>query len=307
MTIRTKLIVLSLGILSTMLLSCGARVSNQSASATGKTANITENKTEKVEELNSNNDKNVKVLIKTTAGDMTVLLYNETPLHKANFLKLVKSKFYDGVLFHRVIKEFMIQTGDPDSKKANKNQALGEGGPGYTLAAEFNPKLIHKKGALAAARLGDNLNPEKRSSGSQFYIVQGKKYNDDEIKRLQNGIEAQAYIPFIRKYLVDNPKDMARVQKMEQTNDRKSLQLLIDSITKVVKLQHPEVVVTKYTQEQLNTYKTLGGTPFLDMNYTVFGEVVEGLEIVDKIAAVETNAQDRPLEDVKIISMEIVK
>ncbi len=190
----TKLSVLSVVIiLSAMLFSCGARVANKSTSNDDKNAQDAVSKVNTVDKIDVSDTKGVKVLIKTTVGNMTVLLYDETALHKANFIKLVKEKFYDGVLFHRVIKEFMIQTGDPDSKNASKNQMLGSGGPGYTIAAEFKPQFIHKKGALAAARQGDNVNPEKKSSGSQFYIVQGKKYSDAELKQLQEGMAAQKY------------------------------------------------------------------------------------------------------------------
>ncbi len=193
------------------------------------------------------------VLIETSKGSIKIKLYNETPLHRDNFLKLVKEKYYDGVLFHRVIKKFMIQAGDPDSKTAKPDQMLGNGGPDYTIAAEFNPNLFHKKGVLAAARLGDQANPEKRSSGSQFYIVQGEVFDDAKIEMVEK-----------------------RLGK-------------------------------KLTDKQKQIYKTIGGTPHLDGAYTVFGEVVSGLEVIDAIAAVKTGKADRPVEDVKIISMKIVK
>ena len=181
-----------------------------------------------------------------------MVLYNETPQHRDNFVKLVKEKFYNGTLFHRVISNFMIQGGDPESKNAKPGQMLGNGGPGYTVPAEFNTSLIHKKGALAAARQGDGVNPKKESSGSQFYIVQGKKTTRPELESIgkRNGIT--------------------------------------------------------YTEEQIKTYETVGGTAFLDMNYTVFGEVIEGLDVIDKIAAVKKARGDRPVEDVKI-TMKIVK
>ncbi len=184
-----------------------------------------------------------QVKISTSYGDMIVKLYNETPLHRDNFLKLTKEKFFDSLLFHRVIKGFMIQGGDPQSKNASPSQMLGGGDNGYTIPAEFSPKLYHKKGALAAAR---TENPEKKSSGCQFYIVQGKPLSDAELDMIQ------------------------------QRNN----------IT--------------YTAEQRNTYKTAGGTAFLDMNYTVFGEVVSGLDVLDKIAAVQTQPGDRPTQDVRM-------
>lgn len=193
-------------------------------------------------------EKQVMLTIETTKGTLKVKLYNETPLHRDNFVKLAKEGYFDGLLFHRVIKDFMIQGGDPDSRQADPFKRLGMGGPGYTVPAEFNQTLIHKKGALAAAR--DN-NPQKASSGSQFYIVQGKAWTDEQLDMIsrQNGVT--------------------------------------------------------YTPQQRNLYRTIGGTPFLDMNYTVFGEVVEGLSVIDKIAAVKTNSDDRPLEDVLIVSIKV--
>jgi cyclophilin family peptidyl-prolyl cis-trans isomerase len=190
------------------------------------------------------------VLIKTTLGDMKVRLYNETPQHRDNFVKLVNQKFYDSLLFHRVIKNFMIQGGDPLSKNAKSDQALGMGSPGYTVPAEFNPKLFHKKGVLAAAR--DN-NPAKASNGSQFYIVQGQAWTSAQL----DGFDQQKQ--------------------------------------------------TKFTPEQRKVYSTIGGTPHLDGDYTVFGEVIEGLDVLDKIEAVQTGPNDRPVSDVRIISMRILK
>jgi len=190
--------------------------------------------------------KGTKVLIITPFGDMTALLYDETPQHRDNFLKLARSGFYDGTLFHRVIRGFMIQGGDPDSRDAAPGQRLGMGGPGYTIPAEFNPEFIHKKGALAAARTGGPSNPEKRSSGSQFYIVQGQKQNAAELNRIASKTGAF------------------------------------------------------YTGDQIQLYQDIGGTPSLDNDYTVFGEVIEGLEVIDMIASVRTAPGDRPLEDVSM-------
>jgi cyclophilin family peptidyl-prolyl cis-trans isomerase len=251
----------------------------------------------------------VKLKIKTTAGDILIKLYNETPLHQKNFLKLVNEKYYDGVLFHRVIKDFMIQTGDPDSKTATKGQQLGAGGPDYTIDAEFNPSLIHKKGALSAARTGDQVNPEKKSSGSQFYIVQGKKFQDQELSQLEKQNAITPFVPLIRQYLQkpENASVMQKVEAAQKSSDQAGLDAIIKSIIVQIKAQHPEIKEFKYTQEQKNIYKTIGGTPFLDMNYTVFGEVIEGLDIVDNIANVQTDKSDRPIEDVKVISIVIVK
>lgn len=198
------------------------------------------------------NKKQTMVLISTSYGDMKMVLYNETPQHRDNFIKLVEKEFYNGTLFHRVIKDFMIQGGDPESKTAEAGQMLGSGGPGYTIPAEFNAKFIHKKGALSAARQGDNINPKKASSGSQFYIVQGKKTTKAELDNMSRRTNAT------------------------------------------------------YTPEQIKEYETNGGTPFLDNNYTVFGEVIEGLDVIDKIADVAKGRGDRPKEDIKM-TMKIVK
>lgn len=211
--------------------------------------------------------KEQKVLITTTEGDIKIKLYNETPLHRDNFRKLVKSKFYDGLLFHRVIDEFMIQGGDPESKAAEAGMVLGNGDVGYRIPAEFRtPNLYHKKGALAAARTGDNVNPEKESSGCQFYIVVGKTFNDQQLDAMQRD-------------------KTARYARLGDGDDLRYL----------------------FSEEARNNYKTIGGTPHLDGNYTVFGEVLEGLEIVEKISKVDTDRADRPLEDVRIIKMKLVR
>lgn len=185
--------------------------------------------------------------IHTTLGDIKVKLYDDTPAHRDNFLKLVNDGFYDGVLFHRVIKDFMVQTGDPESKNAPADARLGSGNPGYTIEAEIKyPKHFHKYGALAAARTSDYVNPERRSSGSQFYIVTGNKYDASQIP-------------------------------------------------------------AGFPEEIAKAYTTVGGTPHLDGQYTVFGEVLEGMDTVEKIQNVATGRDDRPLEDVKIISATVEK
>lgn len=247
--------------------------------------------------------------IETTLGDITIKLYNETPKHKENFIKLVNEGYYNGMLFHRVIKDFMIQTGDPDSKTAKAGKVLGSGGPGYTVEAEFKTDLIHKKGALSAARLGDQANPEKRSSGSQFYIVQGKKYTDEELDQMASQSEMNKLMPFVQQYISD-PKNvdvLNQIQEMKKQQNRTGLDSLVKAVTEIVAKKHPEIKLIKYTEKQREIYKTIGGTPFLDGSYTVFGELVEGLDILDKIAAVKTDSNDRPVEDVKIISIKAVK
>lgn len=196
--------------------------------------------------------KEMLIEFQTTEGTMMVKLYNETPQHRDNMVKLVKSGYYDGLLFHRIIKDFMIQGGDPDSKGAKPGQMLGQGGPGYTIPAEFIDTLIHKKGALAAARMGDQMNPTKASSGSQFYIVHGRIFNENELA------------------------------SFEARSGR------------------------KYTDAQKQIYATLGGTPHLDGAYTVFGELVSGFDVLDKIARTQTAAGDRPVKDMVIIKAKVL-
>lgn len=201
---------------------------------------------EAAEKTNTQNEDRRKVLVSTPYGDMTIELYNETPLHRDNFVKLVEEGFFDGTLFHRVIKDFMIQGGDPHSRDAAPGERLGVGGPGYTIPAEFVPEFFHHKGALAAARQGDQINPRKESSGSQFYIVQGRIVQPQELDQL------------------------------EQRTGR------------------------VFSNEQRVAYTTKGGTPHLDNDYTVFGRVISGIEIIDKITALPTDGANRPREDVAV-------
>jgi cyclophilin family peptidyl-prolyl cis-trans isomerase len=191
----------------------------------------------------------------TDNGTMVIRLSDSTPLHRNNFIKLVKQGFYDSLLFHRVIRNFMIQSGDPTSRSAKAGEELGSGGPGYTIPAEFRPDLFHHKGVIAAAREGDDVNPQKKSSGSQFYIVEGKKFTAaglDSVERLR-------------------------------------------------------LKGRKIPGEERNIYMTMGGSPHLDQNYTVFGEVIEGLSIIDSIAFTHTDQADRPVKDIRIIKMQLIK
>ena len=210
----------------------------------------------------SRKQKATLVKIYTTVGNITVRLYDDTPLHKANFLRLVEQKTYEGLLFHRVIKEFMIQGGDPQSRGADSLQMLGNGSLGYTLKAEILfPKYYHKRGALAAARTGDAANPLRESSASQFYIVTGKSFSDADLDMFEK-----------------------RLNKVANTTGD-----------------------FKYSDEQRKIYKTFGGAPHLDGSYTVFGEVVDGFDIVDKIENVPTRRGDRPRKDIVITRMKVVK
>ncbi len=238
-----------------------------------------------------------KIAIITEYGDIELQLYDKTPQHRDNFIKLVKSGFYDGTLFHRVIKDFMIQGGSPDSKGAKPGACLGSGGPGYTVPAEFVPEYFHKRGALAAARQGDNINPEKASSGSQFYIVQGKVYNDEELNQEETRLAMAKARPVIMQYIKEEA-----MQKAGQTVNPEVAQAKARERAMKYIEEHPYHM----SAEARQAYKTIGGVPFLDTEYTVFGEVTKGMDVVDKIAAMETDQADRPEVDVKIIKMKFI-
>ena len=238
------------------------------------------------------------VLIKTTLGDIKVRLYDETPIHRDNFLKLVADGMLNNTLFHRVIKDFMIQGGDPDSVGAPAGKMLGTGGPGYTLPAEIvYPQLFHKRGALSAARLGDEVNPEKESSGSQFYIVWGKVYKDGELKQLEKQMAMQQEQSVFNGLTI---KHKAEIMDLRRNRDREGLALLQDRLIEETKRLCAEMGRPTFTEEQRTAYTTLGGTPFLDAQYTVFGEVVEGLDVVERIQACQTLKGDRPKEDISM-------
>lgn len=245
---------------------------------------------------NAQNYKGPVVLIKTEFGDIKVLLYNETPKHRDNFLKLAKAGFYDGTLFHRVIKGFMVQGGDPDTKNAQPGQKLGNGGPGYTIDPEFNTNLIHKRGALAAARLGDKINPEKKSSGSQFYIVQGEVIPASQIPAYIEGENQQLPQKYMNQIASANKDSFMLYQS---ANNKPAFDKLVEKIKQEAIAKAKENPF-KFSDLQYQTYTTAGGAPSLDGEYTVFGEVIEGLDVVDKIAAQETAANDRPVMDIKM-------
>lgn len=236
----------------------------------------------------------MKVQIKTMLGDIVVRLYDETPIHRDNFMKLVKDGYYDGTLFHRVIKDFMIQGGDPDSKGAPAGKMLGVGGPDYTLEAEIKDSLFHKRGALAAARLGDEVNPERRSSGSQFYIVWGQVYNEGQLRQFSKQLRMQK-VQAAFNDLVSSHRD--EIMQMRRDRNRAGLQELQE---KLVAEAENKVGKAGMTDEQLKIYSTIGGTPHLDGQYTVFGEVEEGLDVVEMIQSSATGRGDRPVDDIEM-------
>ncbi|MBN2669833.1 MAG: peptidylprolyl isomerase [Bacteroidales bacterium] len=262
-------------------------------------ATLTSCKTSNKQNEVSNSDipKN-SFVIETSYGQMKGRLFDETPLHRDNFIKLVNEGYFDSLLFHRVIENFMIQGGDPDSKFASKGQVLGNGGPEYTIPAEFNSKLIHKKGALAAARQGDNVNPTKASSGSQFYIVQGTVYDSLKILQMEQKIIDNKISSLTRIYL-SNPANLGVKNKLDSLNtvgDRENLRKTYDDIVKKIREDNTNV---GFSSEQIKTYTTIGGTPHLDGDYTVFGEIYEGLDVLDSIAKVKGDRNNRPLEDIR--------
>jgi peptidylprolyl isomerase len=246
------------------------------------------------------------VLINTKLGDIKVKLYDETPIHRDNFLKLVSEGFYDSLVFHRVIKNFMIQGGDPESKNAGASVVLGNGGPGYTLQAEFNPKLYHKKGALAAARQGDNLNPLKKSSGSQFYIVQGQTFTAEQLNGMEQKLTQQKKQMVFMDY-VNRPENSDFKAKLEALYKERKMNEIgeLEANETALQEEYKNIQPFKFTDEQREIYTNIGGAPHLDGEYTVFGEVIEGLDIIDKIGGTKTGPNDRPQEDI-IMTMKIV-
>lgn len=248
------------------------------------------------------NEKRTLVKLETTMGNITVALYNETPKHRDNFIKLVKEGVYDSTLFHRVIKQFMIQAGDPDSKNAPDTAMLGSGDVGYTIPAEFNPKFFHKKGVLAAARQGDDVNPEKASSGCQFYIVTGRKFTEPQLLGMENKINEQR-----EEALFDSlaRQHMKEIYKMRKAGDNAGLLELQDTLEAQARELADKEEKFRFTPEQIKAYSTIGGAPHLDGSYTVFGEVTEGMEVVDNIEIAKTNRADRPIENIRILKASI--
>ena len=249
-------------------------------------------------------EKRTQVKIETTMGDIVVELYNETPKHRDNFIKLAKEGMYDSTLFHRVIRQFMIQAGDPESKTANDTAMLGGGDVGYTIPAEFVPKYFHKKGALAAARMGDDVNPNRESSGCQFYIVTGRKFREAQLLDMA-GQKNNARVDEIFNELAR--KHMKEIYKLRKAGDNEALLELQDSLEAQAYAQYKEEEPFMFTPEQLAAYSTIGGAPHLDGAYTVFGQVVSGIETVEKIEGTKTGKADRPVENVRILKMNVVE
>ena len=246
-----------------------------------------------------------KVQIKTSLGDITVRLYDETPLHRDNFIKLAKEGYYNGTLFHRVIKNFMIQGGDPDSKGAAAGIQLGTGGPGYTVPAEFvYPQYFHKKGALAAARQSDQVNPEKKSSGSQFYIVTGEVYSAGKLTQLEKQLEQRMLQSIFDSLVVEN-RD--KILQLRRNHDQAGIAAIQEQLQKDTYAKAKEMGKPKFTDAQREAYTTIGGTPFLDNDYTVFGEVEEGMDVIDAIQNVATGVGDRPNNDVVMIEVKVIE
>jgi cyclophilin family peptidyl-prolyl cis-trans isomerase len=245
-------------------------------------------------------NENTVVSIKTTLGDIKIKLYDGTPIHRDNFIRLVNSGFYDGISFHRIIKNFMIQAGDPESRHT-KSPNFPDSLKTFTIPAEFNNLYYHKRGALAAARQGNDVNPLMRSSGTQFYIVQGVKFSDDDLniaeQKINSNIKQSHFNDFIKE-----TSDSLRLSGKTMTDAE------IQEIASIKMFQFlTEYKDYKFSAEQRNIYETVGGTPRLDGTYTVFGEVTEGLDIVDKIAEVPTDSGDKPINDIKIIKIKITK
>jgi cyclophilin family peptidyl-prolyl cis-trans isomerase len=242
------------------------------------------------------------VLIKTKYGDMKVVLYNQTPLHRDNFMKLTKERVFDSLIFHRVIKGFMVQGGDPNSKRATMDQPLGDGDLNYTVPAEIVPGIIHKKGVIAAARNGDEENPERRSSATQFYLAQGIVYKLDDLPAVEQKMNIRAAEALFLK-MKSEKIDTLMLFQMARNKD--GYDKLLEKL-KQKAIRYFDQNPVKLTKQQIETYTTLGGIPHLDGAYTVFGEVLDGLAVIDSIAAQPTGKGDRPLENIRM-TIEVIK
>jgi cyclophilin family peptidyl-prolyl cis-trans isomerase len=262
-----------------------------------------------IEEGVMKSDLNKDVEMVTDFGTIVMRLSDETPLHRNNFIKLVNQKFYDSLLFHRVIENFIIQTGDPDSKSANADKDLGASDLPYRIPAEVTDNLFHKRGSLNAAREGDDNNPEQASSSTQFTIVQGRVYNDSTLKvagdRINNWL---AYNTIINS--AENKSLFEKIQNIIKNRDSTKIDIynqIKEDLDSLAKLEEASMTKYVYPEAHREAYKTIGGAAHLDQNYTVFGEVVKGMDVVDSIAVVSTNDRDKPISDVRIISARMIK
>ncbi len=245
-------------------------------------------------------NENTIVSVKTTLGDIKIKLYDGTPLHRDNFIRLINTGFYDGISFHRIIKNFMVQAGDPATKSGSRSN-LPDSIKSYTIPAEFYNQYFHKKGALAAAREGNDVNPKMRSSGTQFYIVQGVKLSDDDLNQAEQRINSNIKQTLFNNIIKETTDSVRSTGK--SLNDAE-----IQEIASVKMFQYLTINKDyKFSEEQRNIYKTIGGTPRLDGSYTVFGEVIEGLDIIDRMADVPTDGNDKPVNDIKIIKIKIIR
>ena len=236
-------------------------------------------------------EKRSRLIIETDSGNMVVELFNETPAHRDNFITLAKKGFYDGTSFHRVIENFMIQGGDPNSKEGAEG-APGGGGPGYTIPTEIHPELFHQKGALSAARKGDNVNPERESSGSQFYIVQGKKTSPTELKKFEDRLNFDHKNAISREFFSEpeNAEYVTRIKTAQEEGNQDDIKAVMEEVSPLIDARF-EKQEFSYSPEQIETYSSFGGTPFLDKQYTVFGQVVEGIDVIDKLASIKKNGE----------------
>lgn len=246
-------------------------------------------------------EKDYLVVIHTEYGDMKAILYEETPQHKENFVKLVKEGFYDSLIFHRVIQGFMIQGGDPDSKNAGRGQRLGSGGPGYTIPAEIRTGFFHEKGALSAARLSDQINPGKESSGSQFYIVQGQTYAPDQLNA--DNVKYGKMVGLLNRMFYEgkNPELLQEFIALQQAGDMEALKRKTFESLSIIEQEYGKQTFPEISSRQIEAYTKNGGALHLDGEYSVFGKVVEGLDVIDKIAAVPTDQSERPTTDIIMI------
>lgn len=242
------------------------------------------------------------VAVTTPYGDIVVKLYDSTVRHKENFVKLADAGYFNGTLFHRIIEKFMIQGGDPGSKNAMPGALLGDGDTNYTIPFEYVPSYLHKRGAFAAARESDDVNPLKASSASQFYIVQGKVFTNDELNAVEQKVERRTKQYIMMDLLKKEGKEdeLKAFRQMSDNRDTASIRQMINKYRNAVEAQYLRTTPFRITDEQRRVYTTIGGTPHLDGAYTVFGEVISGMEIVDQIAAVQTDTNDRPVQDIRM-------